>query len=132
MGKAAKLGSRMGCAVAFLGPLIAVILYPRAKWLFAFALVGVAVFVLNDLLAKDPSPATLADQIEAFVNGWEIAGWDVDDFEHQRISNPQLRAFWLKSMEIGGHPEDWGRLDEEKKNQLRDLVQGLRNWVANS
>ena len=128
MGKAIKLGSGIGCALAVLGPLTAVILYPRAKWLFAFALVGVGVLVLNHLLAKDPSPATLADQIEGFLTGWESAGWDVDDFEHQRISNPQLRASWLKSMEIGGHPEDWARLDEERKNQLRELARSLRSW----
>jgi hypothetical protein len=82
LGKATKLSSGMGCALAVLGPLIALVWYPRAKWLFAFALVGVAVLVLNHRLAKDPSPVTLADQIEAFVNGWETAGWDVDDFEH--------------------------------------------------
>ena len=92
MRKAIKLGSGVGFALAVLGPLTAVILYPRAKWLFAFALVGVGVLVLNHLLAKDSSPATLADQIEAFLNG-KNAGWDVDDFEHQHISNPQAPSF---------------------------------------
>jgi hypothetical protein len=130
MGKATKLGSGMGCALAVLGPLTAVFLYPRAKWLFAFALVGIGLLVLNHLLGKDPSPATLADQIESFLNGWESGGWDVDDFEHQHISNPHLRASWRKSMEIGGQPEDWARLDGEKKNQLRELVQSLRNWTT--
>jgi hypothetical protein len=132
MGKAIKLGSGIGCALAVFGPLAAVVLYPRAKWLFAFALVGVAVLVLNHLLAKDPSPTALADQIEGFLKGWESAAWDVDDFEHQHISNPQLRASWRKSMEIGGHPEDWARLDEEKKNQLRELVRSLRSWTTES
>jgi hypothetical protein len=128
MGKAIKLGSGVGCALGVLGPLTAVILYPRGKWLFAFALVGVGVLVLNHLLAKDPSAATLADQIEAFLNG-KSAGWDVDDFEHQQISNPQLRASWRRSMEIGGLPEQWGGLDEEKKKELCDLVRNLRNWT---
>ena len=110
MGKATKLGSGMGCALAVLGPLTAVFLYPRAKWLFAFALVGIGLLVLNHLLGKDPSPATLADQIESFLNGWESGGWDVDDFEHQHISNPHLRASWRKSMEIAVSPKtgrDW-------------------------
>lgn len=129
MHKVIKLGSGIGCALAVLGPLTAVVLYPRAKWLFAFAIVGVAVLVLNHLLAKDPSPATVADQIEAFLNG-ESAGWDVDDFEHHHISNQQLRAAWLKSMEIGGQPENWARVDEEKKTQLRELVRSLRNWTT--
>ncbi len=92
-------------------------------------LVGVAILALNRLLAKDPSPAALADQIEAFLNG-EIAGWNVDDFERQHISNPQLRASWRKSMEIGSQPEGWARLDEEKKHQLRELVRALRNWIT--
>jgi hypothetical protein len=26
-------------------------------------------------------------------------------------------------VEIGGGPEDWARLDEEKKNQLREVIQ---------
>jgi hypothetical protein len=129
MDKENKLASGIGCALAILGPLTAVVLYPRAKWLFAFALVGVAVLALNHLLAKEPTPAELADQIEGFLNGWQ-RGWDVDDFEHQRISHPQLRELWHKSMEIGGLPEDWPRLDEQKKNQLREVTQSLRELAS--
>jgi len=71
----------------------------------------------------------LADQIEQFLNG-QTWGWDVDDFEHQGIKNPTLKDHWRRSLEIGGHPEDWVRLDEEKKEQLREIIRKLRSTVA--
>ena len=129
MDKVRKLVSGAGCASALLAPLLAVILYPRAKWLFAFVLVGVAVLVFNRLLAKDPAPDALAEQIERLLNG-NFGGWDVDDFEHAGISNPELRALWRKSIEVGGPPEGWGGLDDEKKNELRALIRTLRHWPS--
>jgi hypothetical protein len=51
------------------GPFLATVLYPRAKWLFAFAWIGFAVLWLNRRFAKDPSPQALADQIERLLAG---------------------------------------------------------------
>ena len=128
MNKPLKFVSGLGCLVSVLGPLIAVLLYPRATWLFAFALVGIAILALNHLLAKDPTPAVLADQIEQFLNG-QTWGWGVDDFENQSIKDPMLKGYWRKTFEIGGGPEDWGRLDEDKKEQLREIIRKLRSSV---
>jgi len=38
--KAAKFAYGLGCLIAVLGPLLAILLYPRAKWLFAFVLIA--------------------------------------------------------------------------------------------
>jgi len=125
MKKAAKFVSGLGCLVSVIAPLLALVLYPRAKWLFAFALVGIAILVLNGLSAKDPTPQTLADEIETLLTGY-YGGYEVDDFEHRRIRDPQLKEFWHRSMEIGGLPEEWVRLDEGRKCQLREVVRSLR------
>jgi len=114
MKKAAKFVSGLGCLVAVLAPLLAVLLYPRANWLFAFVLVGIAVLVLNRLLVKDPTPQALADEIERLLTGNYI-GWDVDDFEHRSIRDPQLRELRRRSMEVGGCPEEWVRLEEPER-----------------
>jgi hypothetical protein len=123
--KAVKFVSRLGCLISLGGPLLAILLYPRAKWLFAFALIGVAVLVVNQLLAKDPAPQALADEIERLLVG-TFGGWDVDNFEHQSIQDPQLRDLWRRSMEIGGAPEEWVRLDEARKDELRQVIRDLR------
>jgi hypothetical protein len=125
MNKAAKFASGLGCLLAILGPLMAVLLYPKAKWLFAFALIGIAVIILNSLLAKDPKPQELADEIERILAG-NTWGWDIDDFEHQGIRDRQLRELWQRSMVIGGLPEEWSRLNEGKKKQLQELIRNLR------
>ncbi len=125
MKKAAKFVSGLGCLVAVLAPLLAVLLYPRANWLFAFVLVGIAVLVLNRLLVKDPTPQALADEIERLLTGNHI-GWDVEDFEHRSIRDPQLRELRRRSMEVGGFPEEWVRLEEGQKHQLREIIRNLR------
>jgi len=123
--KTAKLLVGLSCLVSIVALLLAVILYPRANWLFAFPLIGIALLILSALLAKDPTPRALADDIERLLAG-DYGGWEVDDFEHQRIREPQLRELWRKSMEIGGLPEEWVRLDEERRNQLREIIRKLR------
>ena len=124
MKRALKFGSGLGCLVSVAGPFLATVVYPRAKWLFAFALIGFAVLWLNRRFAKDPSPQALADQIERLLTG-NYAGWDVDDFEMQSIRDPQLQDLQRKSMNVG-LPEEWVKLDEERKNQLREIILELR------
>ncbi len=125
--KAAKFASGLGCLTAVLAPLLAILFYPRANWLFAFVLVGIAVLVLNERLAKDPTPQALADEIERLLTGKD-AGWDVDNFESRRIRDPQLKELWRKSMLAGPHPapEEWVGLDEEHKDRLRKIIRELR------
>ncbi len=114
-----------GCLVSVLAPLVALVLYPRANWLFAFILVGVAVFVVAHITSKDPTPQQVADAAEGLLNGWQ-RGWDVDDYEHLNPSNPGLRDLWQRTMYVGGGPEDWGNLDEETKAEMRDIVSQMR------
>ena len=125
MGRLTKAASGFGCLVSVVAPLIAVVLYPKARWLFWFALIGVDVIFVNGLLAKDPTPRGLAEEIEKLLTG-NCGGWDVDDFEHQHIRDPELRYFHKRSMEIGGAPEDWVRLDDAKQSELRAIIRELR------
>ena len=125
MKKAARFGFGLGFLISIVAPLLAIVLYPRAKWLFAFVLIGLAVFILDRLFAKDPTPQALADYMERLLTG-HYSGWDVDDFEHQRIRDPQLHELWRKSMGVCGTPEKWVRLDEEQKRQLREIIRKLR------
>jgi len=118
----AKAASGTGCLVAVLGPLLALVLYPRASWLFAFALIGVVVIVLNVVFRKGPTADAIADHAEELLNG----GGDVDSYEHMNPREPNLRDLWSKTMEIGGLPEEWVRLDENKKAELRSIICVLR------
>ena len=111
--------------MSVVGPLLALVLYPRARWLFAFVLIGFAVLWLNHRFAKDPSPQPLADQIENLLIG-HYYGWDIDDFEMQSIRDPQLQQLHRRSMDIGGLPEEWVKLNEAQKDQLREIIRQLR------
>jgi hypothetical protein len=93
--KAAKFVSGLGCLTSLIAPLLAILLYPRANWLFAFVLVGIVVLVLSNRLVKDPTPHALADEIERLLTG-PSPGWDVDNFESHRIRDPQLKELWQK------------------------------------
>jgi hypothetical protein len=120
-----KFASRLGCLISIAGPVLAMVLYPRVRWLFWFALIGVAVLVLNRRLAKDPTPQALADEIERLLTG-NYVGWDVDDFEMQSIRDPQLQKLHRRSMDVGGLPEEWVKLNEAQKSQLREIIRQLR------
>jgi hypothetical protein len=126
--KAAKFASGLGCLTAVLAPLLAILLYPSANWLFAFIFIGVgiAILVLNEKLSKDPIPHALADEIERLLTGHY--GGDVDDVEHRKIRDPQLKELWQKSMLAGPHPapEEWVGMDEEHKDRLRQIIRELR------
>ena len=124
MKRALKFASGLGCLISVAGPLVAVVLYPRHKWLFAFVLIGFAVLWLNRRFAKDPTPQALADQIERLLTG-NYAGWDVDDFEMQSIRDSQLQDLHRRCMNVGP-PEEWPKLNEERKNQLREIIVELR------
>jgi hypothetical protein len=127
MSKVAKFASGLGCLTTVLAPLLAILLYPRANWLFAIVLVGLAVLVLSKRFAKDPTPQALADEIERLLTG-RSAGWDVDNFESHRIRDPQLKELWQKSMVAGPNPapEEWIGMDEEHKDRLRQIIRELR------
>jgi hypothetical protein len=43
---------------------------------------------------------------------------EVDNFESQIIRDPQLRELWRRSMDIGGLPEKWVGLKEEKMRSI--------------
>jgi len=124
MKRALKIASGLGCLTSVVGPFLAIVLYPKAKWLLALPLIGVAVLWLNRRLAKDPTPEALADQIERLLTG-NYAGWDVDDFEMQSIRDPQLRNLQRRCIGIG-LPEEWIKLSEERKSELRDIIVELR------
>src|SRR5256885_7676923 len=100
---------RSGCLVSVLAPLIGFVLYPKANWLFAFVLVGIALIVLNVLTAKGPTPQELADRAECLLSG-SSQGYDVDEYEHLNPKDPHLRELWHRSM-AGGRPthEDGGK-----------------------
>jgi hypothetical protein len=125
--KAAKLASGLGYLASLIAPLLAILVYPRANWLFAFVLVGIAVLLLNNYLVKDPTPQALADEIDRLLTG-RSAGWDVDNFESHRIRDPQLKELWQKSILAGPHPapEEWVGMDEEHKDRLRQVIRELR------
>jgi hypothetical protein len=125
MEKVAKFVCGLGCLSALMGPLLALLLYPRANWLFAFPLFGIAVFVLEYIYSKDPTPQALADKIERLLNG-TVGGWDIDNFEHLRVRDPRLRELWRRSFAVGGLPEEWVRLDEKQKDHLREVIRDLR------
>jgi hypothetical protein len=116
-----------GCLVSVLAPIIALILYPHANWLFVFTLVGVAVFVIAHLASKDPTPQQVADDAEGLLNG-RHDGHDVDDYEHLNPANAAMRDLWRRTLEVGGLPEDWVNLDEEKKNEMRDIISQMRQF----
>src|SRR5437868_10279963 len=119
-----KFASGLGCLISVAGPFLALVLYPRAKWLFAFILIGFAVLWLNHQFAKDPTPQALADQIERLLTG-NYARWDVDDFEMKSIRDPQLQDLQRRSMKVGGLHEGWVRLSEARKNKMRELFAEL-------
>jgi len=124
MRTAVKMASRLGCLISVLAPVVAIIVYPRAKWLFALILLGVVILWLDRRLAKDPTPTAMADQIERLLLG-NYAGWDVDDFEMLPLKDPVLKEFHGKCMVIG-LPEEWPKLDQQKKDELHQIISELR------
>jgi hypothetical protein len=129
MKKLANAASGLGCLASILGPLAALILYPRANALFALILVGVAVIVVNVLLTKEPTPQEVADGIEHLMNG-DNAGMEVDTFEHLRIRDPNVKGLWVRSIAVCGLPETWAALSDAEKDTLRHIIRELRQMSA--
>ena len=116
---------RAGCLVAVLGPLLAVVLYPRVNWLFACLVVGIALLEIAGLKIKDTTPEEMAELAEGILNGASGA-WDVDDYEHLNPKDPEVRTLWIRTMTVGGLPEEWVRLDEAQKSEMRSIICTLR------
>jgi hypothetical protein len=116
----------LGCLTSVLGPILALLLYPKAEWLFGMALIGPAILWMNHRLAKDPTPQALADEVERLLTG-NYGGWDVDDFQMRSIRDPVLRDLYRRTFSIGARPEEWVGLDEERKDQLRKIIAELRS-----
>ena len=115
-----------GCLISVLAPIVGLLLYPRAKWLFAFVLVGIALVLLNIILTKKAlTPQEVADRAERLLSG-SFDGYEVDNYEHLYPIDPQVRELWHRSMAVGGLPEEWPRLDEAKKNEVREIIRSLR------
>jgi hypothetical protein len=129
MKEAAQFMFGSGCLVSVLAPIIGLVLYPRAKWLFAFVLVGIILILINILTSKDPPPREVADRAERLLTG-HFYGWDVDDYEHLNPKDPHVQELWRRSMAVGGLPEEWVRLDEAEKNELREIIRELREFGA--
>ena len=61
-----------------------------------------------------------------------VYGYDVDDYEHLNPKDPQVRELWHRSMAVGGLPEKWSQLDEDKKNELLRIIRDLRQLGTSS
>jgi hypothetical protein len=70
-------------------PIIGLVVYPIANWLFWFVLLGIAIVVFDAMTSKDHPPQEVADFAERLLDGnsW---GWDVDDYEHLNPRDPRL------------------------------------------
>jgi hypothetical protein len=125
MRKTTELATRAGCLISVFAPIVGIVLYPRAKWLFALMLIGVGIVVFNALTSKSPTPQELADVAERILSG-NCYEWDVDDYMHTNPRDPKLKDLWHRTMAIGGLPEEWVRLDESRKHELEVVIQQLR------
>jgi hypothetical protein len=111
-----------------LAPVLAIVLYPRANWLFALPLVGVILLLFAILTRQGPTPLELADRAERLLDG-DAQGWDVDDYEHANPKDPTLKELWRRTMAVGGLPEQWPTLDSENKNAMREVIRQMRQMA---
>lgn len=86
----AQIGVRAGFLVSIPGPLLAFVLYPRAKWLFALPLIGLPLMVLQILTSREPTPQEIAGRAERILSG-TCGAWDVDDYVHLNPKNPAAK-----------------------------------------
>jgi hypothetical protein len=117
--------SGLGCLTSVFALVLGIVVYPRAKWLFVVPLVGIFLFVFAILTRKGATPTEVADRAEALLNG-NSGGWDVDDYEYLNPKPKRLKDLWRKTMIIGGLPEEWTSLDDQRKNELREVIAEIR------
>lgn len=79
--------------------------------------------------SKESLAAELADRAERLLVG-SAHGWDVDNYEHFNPREPDVRELWNRTMEIGGLPEEWPGLDENRKQELRNIIVALKALAA--
>jgi hypothetical protein len=125
MKKLARTLSNVGCLVSVLAPIVALVLYPNANWLFGFALIGVAILVVSFMTSKELSPQEVGEFAQRLLDG-RVAGLDVDDYEHLNLKDPILRELWQSTMSIGGLPEEWVELNQDRKNELREIIRKMK------
>ena len=125
MQKILQIMFRTGCLTSVLALLVAIVVYPRGKWLFALPLAGVALLVFAILTDKGPTPSEVAERAQMLLDG-NTWGWDVDDYEHMNPKDQRLKDLWIRSMSVGGLPQDWPRMESDKKNALREIIAEMR------
>jgi hypothetical protein len=131
MKKFRRSAFRLGCLVSLLAPVIAIIIYPKANWLFAIPLLGVILLLVAVLADKGPTAAEVANRAERLLNG-NYWGWDVDDYEHLNPKSEPLKNLWRRTMSIGGLPEKWTSLDDETKRRMLDVIAEIRRLEPTS
>jgi hypothetical protein len=117
-----------GCLTSVLAPIIAIVLYPRANWLFAFPFLGIALIVFGIITRKQPTPTEVADRAEHLLDGsyGTYGQWAVDDYEHLHPKSEPLKDLWRRTMSIGGLPEEWTGLDDVTKGRIREVIAEIR------
>ena len=123
--RVSQFSSWAGCLIAVLAPIVAIVLYPKAKWLFAFALVGIALVVRKIASYRESSPQEIADRAERLLSG-KFERWDVDHYEHLNPKHPGVNDLWRSTMSIGGLPETWTQLDVEQRGKVVEIINRLR------
>ena len=93
--------------------------------MFAFVLLPILILLLASRFSKDLSADEVADRAEHLLNG-TFGSWDVDDYEHLGVRDSKIRELWRKTLEIGGMPEEWTRIEEDKKSAIQSIIAELR------
>lgn len=125
------LSFRIGCLMSVIAPIIAIAVYPRANWLFAFLLLGIALFVVGVATRKEATPTEVADRAEQLLDG-SYTGYAVDDYEHLNPKSGQLKDLWRRTMGIGGLPEEWAGADDGTKSRIREVITEIRRLESTS
>jgi len=81
--------------------------------------------VFGIITRKQPTPTEVADRADHLLEG-SCGRWDVDDYEHLHPKGEQLKDLWLRTMSIGGLPEEWTMLDDETKSRIREVIAEIR------
>ena len=121
---------RIGYLVSVIAPIIAIAVYPRANWLFAFLLLGIALFVVGVATRKEATPTEVADR--AGPSDGSYTGYAVDDYEHLNPKSEQLKDLWRRTMGIGGLPEEWAGADDGTKSRIREVITEIRRLESTS